>query len=139
MLFVYGFIPASRQFMAPLYIIARVVGLLLIWYLILAPFLMRILQRFLDKKASDYREDVVCCTEFTTGFQRAWSNLPGGKRSHLSVGWKRWEALVIRIITYVLVYSYLKKINAYLMDTPGYLDFFTSYSFRQDYCLDAMG
>jgi hypothetical protein len=107
MLFVYGFIPASRQFMAPLYIVARVVGLLLIWYLILAPFLMRILQRFLDKKASDYREDVSAALSLQPVFKglvrSAWR-----ETSHLR-GWKRWEALVIRIITYVLVYSPKEK------------------------------
>ena len=103
MFFIYGFIPASRQFMAPLYIVARVLGLLLVWYLILAPFLMKMLHRFLDKKASAYREEVTAALNLQPVFKglvrSAWR-----ETRHLQ-GWKRWECLLVRIVTYVLVYS----------------------------------
>ncbi|MFM9947240.1 MAG: hypothetical protein ACKV1O_04820 [Saprospiraceae bacterium] len=100
---IYLFAPASREVLAPLWLLVRVVGVIAVWYFLLAPLLMRLLQRFLQKKASEYREEVAAALELLPVFRvlakAAWAETRPMK------GWRRWKEFAIRIITYALLYS----------------------------------
>ena len=94
--------PGARQALAPLWLLARVAGILAIWYFLAAPLLMRLLQKFLQKKASDYREEVDAALELLPVFRylarAAWAETRKEK------GWRRWKELAVRLITYALLY-----------------------------------
>lgn len=98
----YLLVPSYRNFMDPIWILLRVAGLLILWYFVLAPLLMRLLQRFLNKKASDYRQEVAAALSLQPVFREltrtAWRD------TRALSGWRRWKALVVRTITYALVY-----------------------------------
>lgn len=97
---IYLLAPGSR---APLWLLARVVGVLAAWYFLLAPLLMRFLQNFLKKKASEYREEVDAALELLPVFRylarAAWAETRKEK------GWRRWKELSVRLIAYALLYS----------------------------------
>jgi len=104
---IYLLAPASRQALSPLWLLARVSGVIAAWYFLLAPLLMRLLQNFLKKKASDYREEVETALELLPVFRylarAAWSETRQEK------GWRRWKELSVRLIAYSLLYSGNKK------------------------------
>lgn len=100
---IYLLAPSSRDVLSPLWLLTRVVGVIAVWYFLVAPLLMRLLQRFLQKKASQYREEVAAALELLPVFRvlvkAAWVETRPMK------GWRRWKELVMRIITYALLYS----------------------------------
>ena len=103
LLLLYLFIPTARHLFTPVWLLMRVLGMIALWYFVLAPIFMRILQRFLHKKASAYQAEVDTALNLLPIFKylakAAWKDTRSIK------GWRRWRELVIRIITYVLLYS----------------------------------
>ncbi len=104
---IYLLAPASRQLLSPLWLLARVVGIIAAWYFLLSPLLMRLLKHFLKKKASGYREEVETALELLPVFRylarAAWAETRGMN------GWRRWKELSVRLIAYSLLYSGNKK------------------------------
>lgn len=102
LLAIYLLAPGVRQTLAPLWLLARVLGILAAWYFLAAPLLMRLLQDFLKKKASDYREEVDAALELLPVFRylarAAWIE------TRRLRGWRRWKELSVRLIAYALLY-----------------------------------
>ncbi len=100
---IYLLAPGAREALAPLWLLVRVAGILAVWYFLAAPLLMGLLQRFLKKKASDYREEVDAALGLLPVFRylarAAWIETRRQK------GWRRWKELAVRLITYALLYS----------------------------------
>lgn len=100
---IYFYLPESRTFLEPLWLIVRVLGILAVWYFLLAPILMRLLRRFLQKKASQYEAEVSAALDLLPVFRQlarsAWRETAG-----LSA-WKRWREFSIRIVAYALMYT----------------------------------
>lgn len=103
LLVIYLLAPGAREALAPLWLLVRVAGILAAWYFLAAPLLMGLLQRFLKKKASDYREEVDAALGLLPVFRylarAAWIETRRQK------GWRRWKELAVRLITYALLYS----------------------------------
>lgn len=99
----YFFSPKAWSGLASLWLVVRVFLLIGVWYLILGPMLMRLLQKFLKKKRSAYQEDVETALNLLPVFQvlarSAWRETSGLR------GLSRIKELAIRIVTYALMYS----------------------------------
>lgn len=100
---IYLFTPGARQVMAPLWLFVRVVGLIAVWYFIVGPFFIRLLRRFLKKKASEYHEEVSAALDLLPVF-RHLSRTAWKETRHLK-GLPRGRELAVRIITYALLFS----------------------------------
>ena len=96
-------IPEARQVLNPLWIFARVILVLMVWYLLVAPLLVRLFQKYLDKKASEYRTEVKAALSLIPIFRKlvyaVWDQV-----SFLN-GFARLKEFVIRIIAYALIYK----------------------------------
>ncbi|PHN02296.1 hypothetical protein [Flavilitoribacter nigricans] len=100
---IYYFVPQSRAWLQPLWLILRVFGIMAIWYFLLAPVLMRLLQRFLRKKASEYHAEVAAALDLLPAF-RALARVAWEETREIP-GWKRWQEFAVRIVTYALLYT----------------------------------
>ena len=100
---IYIFSPGARQALEPLWLFVRVTGLIAIWYFVVGPFLMRMVQRFLKKKAAEYHEEVTAALDLLPVF-RQLSRAAWQETRHLK-GLPRGKELTVRIITYALLFS----------------------------------
>lgn len=99
---IYLLAPSARQALAPLWLLIRVLGIIALWYFLLAPLLMRLLRGFLQKKSAAYREEVEAATALLPVFRRlAWA---AWLETQSLRGWRRWKELAVRIIAYALLY-----------------------------------
>jgi hypothetical protein len=107
LLAVYFLVPGTQQALAPAWLLLRVAGLLALWYFLVSPVLMRLLQGFLRRRAADRQQEVEAAMSLLPAFRRlsraAWS-----ETRHLK-GWRRWQELVVRIIAYALMYAPAKR------------------------------
>jgi len=100
---VFWFVPGAERYLNPLWVVGRVVLVLALWYLLVAPFLLKLFQRFLDKKAGEYNREV----------RKALSLVPVFRQLVFSVweatsaysGFTRGKEFVIRMIGYALIYQ----------------------------------
>lgn len=103
LLAIYWLAPSARQTLAPLWLFVRVFGLIALWYFGLAPLFMRLLQRFLRKKASEYHEEVAAALDLLPVFRQlaraAWTETRSLR------GWRRVKDLAVRVVTYALLYA----------------------------------
>ena len=100
---IYVFSPGARQVLEPLWLFLRVTALIAIWYFVAGPFFMKLLQRFLKKKASEYHEEVAAALDLLPVFRRL-SRAAWQETRHLK-GLPRGKELAVRIITYALLFS----------------------------------
>jgi len=100
---IYYLTPGAREVLAPLWLFVRVAGLIAVWYFVVGPILMRLLQRFLKKKASEYHEEVAAALDLMPVF-RHLSRTAWKETRHLSA-LPRGKELTVRIITYALLFS----------------------------------
>lgn len=103
LLVVYFLVPKSQTLLAPIWLLIRVVGIIVLWYFLVAPILMQILQGILRRKASDYQREVSAALDLFPVF-RYLAKVAWYETASLR-GWKRWKELAIRTITYALLYT----------------------------------
>lgn len=103
LLLVYAWVPAAKPILSPLWLLLRVVGLIAFWYLVVGRLLGHLLRRFLRQKATQYEADVSAALDLLPVFRAlsrsAWTETQGLR------GWRRGRELIIRIITYALLYT----------------------------------
>lgn len=99
----YFFSPKAWSGLSELWLILRVLLLIGVWYFVLAPLLMRLLQKFLKKKQAAYREEVETALNLLPVF-RMLARSAWRETSSLR-GWTRIKELAVRIIAYALMYS----------------------------------
>jgi hypothetical protein len=96
-------LPGAVEDYSPLWIVVRVFGLIAIWYFLIGPVLMGLLQRFLKKRESAYHEEVSAALDLMPVFRHlartAWQETRDLK------GWSRSKELVVRVVTYALLFS----------------------------------
>ncbi len=95
---IYFSVPQAKEILHPLYLFFRVVVILLLWFLIVSPLLLKLLHTFLKKKESTYSKDV----------QKAMSLLPAFK------------ALMVQAWKDVASYSGLKRIRQFIVVSLSY-------------------
>ena len=100
---VYFWVPGAKEVVSPLWLLVRVAVLLVCWFLIIAPLLMKLLQRYLRRKAGEHREDVDAALALLPAFRKlvrsAWRETKGLN------GIGRVKEFAIRSITYALLYT----------------------------------
>jgi hypothetical protein len=103
LLLIYLFVPGAREGLSPLWLIARVALVIGVWYWLVAPTLMRLMQGFLKKKASAYQEEVDAALGLLPVFRHlarsAWQET-GDLR-----GWRRAREFAVRAVTYALLFT----------------------------------
>ncbi len=96
-------VPEARVVLNPIWIFFRVLLVLAAWYFIVAPILIRLFKSFLDKKTSQYRQEVNTALALIPVFRQlvftVWDSLAGLK------GLKRVKSFAIRMIALALVYN----------------------------------
>ncbi|MCB0570854.1 MAG: hypothetical protein KDC66_13860 [Phaeodactylibacter sp.] len=100
---IYALAPGARQVLAPLWLLVRVLAVLAIWYFLIAPLLLRFLKRFLQKRSAAYHDEVNAALALLPAFRRlvqaAWLETREMR------GLRRWKELMVRSITYALLYT----------------------------------
>lgn len=99
----YYFSPQTWQTLLPLWLFLRVLLVLGVWYFLVGPLLMRLLQRFLKKKQSAYQQEVDAALDLLPVF-RSLSRSAWAETKHLS-GWRRLREVAVRIVAYALLFS----------------------------------
>lgn len=100
---VYFWIPSSSQFLSPLFLSLRIIVLIAIWYLLIAPIIMKLLQNILSRKAIKYKSDVdealSLIPTFKTIVIHSWEETKSLSIIH------RVHQFVILVISYALTYK----------------------------------
>lgn len=100
---IYFLVPEASVYLKPVYLFARVAIILLLWYFIVSPILMKALQKFLNKKESTYSEDVKKALSLIPSFkalmQKAWEGAQELK------GIKRIKQFLLTGLSYCLLYN----------------------------------
>jgi len=99
----YYLIPNSSALINPLWVLARVVLLLLIWFFVVGPFFVKLLRKFLKKKEGEYKREVEealgLLPIFKSLVMTAWKETSGIK------GLGRIKEFIVRSICYTLLYT----------------------------------
>lgn len=102
-LLVYLWVPNSSQFLSPVFIFARIIVLIAIWYLIIGPIAMQFLQHLLSRKAAKYKSDVdealSLIPTFRTIVLHSWE-----ETKSLSL-FSRIQHFMVLVISYALTYK----------------------------------
>lgn len=103
MVTVYVLVPEASMVLRPAWIFLRVFIVLGLWFFIIGPFLLKIFQSYLDKKATDYQSDVRSALALIPVFKQmvfsVWDNVSEQR------GFVRLKSFVIRLIAYTLLYK----------------------------------
>ncbi len=99
----YFFVPEAKEIINPFWILIRVVIILLVWFLFIGPYIMSLFQKYLDRKASQYKDDVRQALALIPVFRQlvfaVWEST-----SHLK-GYNRFKTLGVRIVGFALLYK----------------------------------
>lgn len=99
----YYFVPGIPDSLDPLFLIARVVLIILVWFLVVSPLLMKLLERFLRNRESTYSQDVNLALQLIPSFKsliiRSW------EESKSISGLKRYSTFIVNSIAYCILYS----------------------------------
>jgi hypothetical protein len=99
----YGLVPAWRERWAPLWLVLRTFGVMALWFWVLAPLFMRLLQRFLQRKASEKQLQLAATLDLLPQLRRL--SLHAWQKTRMLRGWQRWEQLLVRIVAYSLMWE----------------------------------
>ena len=99
----YGLVPAWRERWAPLWLVLRTFGVMALWFWVLAPLFMRLLQRFLQRKASEKQLQLAATLDLLPALRRL--SLLAWQETREMRGWLRWEQLLVRIVAYSLMWE----------------------------------
>jgi antibiotic biosynthesis monooxygenase (ABM) superfamily enzyme len=99
----YFFIPQARSLIDPLWILIRVFLIIMIWYLLIAPILLKVFQAFLKKKSSQYKEEVDKAISLIPNFKKlvfvVWK-----KNSELK-NFRKLSSVLTQVIAFALIYN----------------------------------
>jgi len=104
MTFLKGMVDGSgRGALAGAYVALRATLILVVWYFVLAPVLMRALRRFLKRKSTRYSAEVEgalqLLPELKSYARQLWST------PAQVAGWRRWRQMLIALIAYALTFE----------------------------------
>lgn len=100
---IYFLVPEAAIYLKPIYLFVRVAIILALWYLIVSPLLMKVLQKFLSKKETAYREDVKQALSLIPSFKALMQHAWEGSRN--LKGLKRLKQFLLTGLSYCLLYN----------------------------------